>query len=88
MTLSAPVRFMPTPPDLVDRMKTKTRGSVLKRCIIICSTHRTCQPALVCMHCPIGSIHREAAEPASHCPQRTEAEMMIACCMDIAPNGP
>mmetsp|Transcript_6011 Transcript_6011/g.16006 ORF Transcript_6011/g.16006 Transcript_6011/m.16006 type:complete len:363 (-) Transcript_6011:1870-2958(-) len=35
MTVSAPVRLMPTPPERVDRMKQKILGSVLKRCIRI-----------------------------------------------------
>ena len=32
MTVSAPVRLIPTPPDRVDRMKQKVRASLLKRC--------------------------------------------------------
>lgn len=37
MTVSAPVRFIPTPPLRVDRMKTKILGLELKRCIKICN---------------------------------------------------
>jgi hypothetical protein len=40
MTVSAPVRLMPTPPERVDRMKQKYFGSVLKRCIMICRGRR------------------------------------------------
>ena len=36
MTVSAPVRFMPTPPERVDRMKMKIFGLLLKRCISTC----------------------------------------------------
>ena len=36
MTVSAPTRLMPKPPERVERMKQKMRGSVLKRCIMIC----------------------------------------------------
>lgn len=38
MTVSAPVRFMPTPPLRVDSMKMKILGLLLKRCIKICIT--------------------------------------------------
>lgn len=35
MTVSAPVKFIPTPPDLVERIKMKILGLVLNRCMRI-----------------------------------------------------